>query len=297
VQVLFAIVPPFGSSVTADGEWMRGFAVHAEACGFESVVLPEHSVVIAGYSSRYPYSKSGQMPVADDCPMPDPLDLLAYLAGVTTRLHLATGALVLPNHHPVALAKRAATIDQLSRGRLRLCVGVGWMREEIEACGADFETRGRRTDECIDAMRALWAGTNEGASFKGEFFSFDGALTYPKPHRPDGIPIHIGGGTRAAARRAGRRGDGFQPMARRGLPELLAVLRREAETAGRDPDSIELTLSSFLPHTTDDTVAEAESVGARRLVITVPPSDDLEDVSEEMSAFADRMGMRPAETS
>lgn len=293
----FAIVPPFGSSVTVDAEWMRGFAVHAEDCGFESIVLPEHSLVIAGYSSRYPYSRSGQMPVADDCPMPDALDLLAYLAGVTTNLKLATGALVLPNHHPVLLAKRTATIDALSGGRLRLCVGVGWMREEIEACGAEFETRGRRSDECIDAMRALWADTGiEGASFHGEFFSFDGALSYPKPHRAEGIPIHIGGGTPAAARRAGRRGDGFQPMARHELPDLLAVMRREAKRAGRDPDAIELTLSSFLPRTTDETVAEAESVGAQRLVITVAPSDDLERMAEEMSAFADRMGMRAAAT-
>lgn len=293
----FAIVPPFGSSVTVDGEWMRRFAVHAEECGFESIVIPEHSVVIAGHSSRYPYSRSGQMPVADNCPMPDALDLLAYLSGVTTRLQLATGALVLPNHHPVPLAKRTATIDRLSRGRLRLCVGVGWMREEIEACGAAFESRGRRTDECIDAMRALWADAGaEGASFHGEFFSFDGALSYPKPHRPEGIPIHIGGGTPAAARRAGRKGNGFQPMARHDLPELLAVMRREAELAGRDPDTIELTLSSFLPRTTDDTVADAESVGAHRMVITVAPSEDFDGLAEEMSTFAARMGIRSAAT-
>lgn len=293
----FAIVPPFGSSVTADAEWMRSFAVHAETCGFESIVIPEHSVVIAGFSSRYPYSRSGQMPVADDCPMPDALDLLAYLAAVTSTLELATGALVLPNHHPVPLAKRTATIDQLSQGRLRLCVGVGWMREEIEACGADFSTRGRRTDECIDALRALWAdtGTN-GASFHGEFFSFDGALSYPKPHHLKGIPIHIGGATHAAARRAGRRGDGFQPMARHGLPELLDVMRREAERADRNPDAIELTLSSFLPKTTDDTVTDAEAVGAQRLVITVAPTEDLEVMAEDLSAFAERMGMRAPAT-
>src|SRR5690606_37265318 len=137
---------------------------------------------------------------------------------------LATGVLVLPNHHPVPLAKRLATIDQLSNGRVRLCVGVGWMREEIEACGADFETRGRRTDEAIDVLRLLWSEHGpEGVSHTGEFFSFANAHSYPKPAQTRGIPIHIGGHSVAAARRAGRRGDGFQPLGVFGA-ELAALL-------------------------------------------------------------------------
>ena len=113
--------------------------------------------------------------------MPDPLDLLAFLAGQTTTLGLATGVLVLPNHHPVVLAKRAATVDALSGGRLRLCVGVGWLREEVQACGADFDSRGRRADEQIAVLRALWAGDADGVSHHGEFFDFDDAMSYPKP--------------------------------------------------------------------------------------------------------------------
>jgi probable F420-dependent oxidoreductase len=207
------VLPPVRAGVCADPDWMIGFARQAEDCGFESIVLVEHPVVIGDYTSRYPYASSGRMPLADDCAIPDPIDVLAFLAAATTRLQLATGVLVLPAHHPVTMAKRLATVDALSRGRLRLCIGVGWMREELEACGIDFASRGRRTDECIDVMRALWADTEpEGASFEGEFFRFSHAHTHPKPHRPGGIPIHIGGHSAPSIRRAARRGDGWHPL-------------------------------------------------------------------------------------
>lgn len=127
----FGVIPPVRTGVTADPQWMASFARHAESCGFESIVLVEHAVVVSDYSSTYPYAASGRMPLPDDCPIPDPIDLLAYLAGVTERLVLATGVLVLPNHHPVVLAKRVATVDVLSGTRVRLCVGVGWMDEEL----------------------------------------------------------------------------------------------------------------------------------------------------------------------
>ena len=209
----FGIIPPVRFGVTADPVWMTSFARHAEACGFESVVLVEHAVVVSDYESVYPYAKSGKMPLPDDCSIPDPLDLMAYLAGVTEHLGLATGVLVLPNHHPVVLAKRIATVDVLSDGRVRMCVGVGWMDEELRATGADPRTRGRRTDESIVAMRTLWSESGpSGAEFSGEFFSFRHAHSYPKPVRPGGVPIDIGGHSEAAARRAGRLGDGFHPL-------------------------------------------------------------------------------------
>ena len=132
----FAVIAPVAAGVTADPAWMVAFARHVEACGFESIVVVEHTVLMARYASVYPYDESGRVELDADCPVPDPLDLLAFLAGQTRRLGLATGVLVLPNHHPVVLAKRVATVDALSGGRLRLAVGMGWMKEEIEACGA-----------------------------------------------------------------------------------------------------------------------------------------------------------------
>jgi probable F420-dependent oxidoreductase len=290
----FGIIPPVRSGVTADPEWMTTFARHAESCGFESVVLVEHAVVISDYRSTYPYSSSGRMPLPDDCRIPDPLDLMAYLAAVTDRIGLATGVLVLPNHQAVVLAKRVATIDVLSGGRVRLCVGVGWMDEELRATGADPRSRGRRTDETVAAMRALWADSGPaGADFDGEFFSFHHAHSFPKPVRPGGVPIHIGGHSEAAARRAGRIGDGFQPL---GLaPDDLTLRLRQmgeaAEEAGRDPAAIELSLSGYLPTTTGEEIEAARSAGAFRLVVSASITDDLTQVVDEMSAFAERFGL------
>ncbi|WP_019696835.1 LLM class F420-dependent oxidoreductase, partial [Mycobacterium avium] len=225
-----SVVAPVADGVTADPDWMVAFARHLEACGFESIVAVEHTVLLTRYDSVYPYDSSGRVGLAPDCPIPDPLDLLAFLAGHTTRLGLATGVLVLPNHHPVVLAKRVATLDALSGGRLRLCVGVGWLQEELRACGADFDNRGRRADEQLAVLRALWAHRPDGASFHGEFFTFDNVMCYPKPVAAERFPVHIGGHSRAAARRAGRFGDGFQPLGVTGarLASLIGLMRDEA---------------------------------------------------------------------
>ena len=240
----FAVIAPVAAGVTADPEWMSAFARHVEACGFESIVVVEHSVLMTEYNSVYPYDVSGRVGLTADCVVPDPLDLLVFLAAHTERLGLATGVLVLPNHHPVVLAKRVATVDALSGGRLRLCVGTGWLKEEIEACGTDFGSRGRRADEQLEVMRLLWDDHPDGASFHGEFFDFDHAMCYPKPARR--VPIHIGGHSRAAARRAGRIGDGFQPLVGPELPDLVALMRSEAIEFGRDPDALELSLGHLV---------------------------------------------------
>jgi probable F420-dependent oxidoreductase len=290
----FGIIPPVRFGVSADPAWMTSFARHAEACGFESIVLVEHAVVVSDYESVYPYASSGKMPLPDDCSIPDPLDLMAYLAGVTEHLGLATGVLVLPNHHPVVLAKRIATVDVLSGGRVRMCVGVGWMDEELRATGADPRTRGRRTDESILAMRALWSESGpSGAEFSGEFFSFNHAHSYPKPVRSSGVPIDIGGHSEAAARRAGRLGDGFHPLGLSAddLSLRMSQLRESAEKAGRDPSAIELTLSGYLPTTTEQDVEDARAAGAVRLVVSASMTDDLAQIQDEMSAFAERFSM------
>jgi len=289
----FGIFPPVVSGVTADPAWMTGFAVHAERCGFESLVVVEHTLVVSDTKSTYPYARSGKMPLADDCIIPDPLDLLTFLAAKTERIVLATGVLIISNHHPVDLAKRVATLDALSGGRLRLCVGIGWMQEEIEACGVDFTTRGRRADEAIDVLRLLWAESgSQGASFDGEFFSFEHSHSFPKPHQTS-VPIHIGGHSDAAARRAGRRGDGLQPL---GLDpskfaEASALMRRCAEKAGRDPDLLELTVSGLLSRTNDDAVRTAQESGVDRMILQSSPTTQLDEALEEMTAFASAIGM------
>ena len=293
----FGIIPPVRTGATADPDWIAAFARHVEGAGFESLVLVEHAVVISDYTSTYPYAASGRMPLPDDCRIPDPLDLMAFLAAVTDRITLATGVLVVPNHQPVVLAKRIATVDVLAKGRVRMCLGVGWMEEELRATGADPRTRGLRMDETIEAMRVLWADSGPGgASFDGRFVRFDHAHSFPKPVRPGGVPLHIGGHSEAAARRAGRLGDGFQPL---GLsPEDLALrigqMRQAAEDAGRDPDAIELSVSGYLPTTTEEEVAAAEAAGIDRMLLSTSMSQDLDGLADEVSAFATRFGLPSA---
>ncbi|RSN61825.1 MULTISPECIES: LLM class F420-dependent oxidoreductase [Actinomadura] len=289
----YAVLAPVAAGVTADPAWIGPYAEHADACGFESIVAVEHAVVASRYDSVYPYDASGKMELADDLDIPDPLDLLAYLAGRTSRIGLATGVLVLPNHHPVVLAKRLATIDALAGGRLRVTVGMGWMREEIEACGADFDTRGRRADEQIAVLRALWADTApEGATHEGEFFGFRNAMSYPKPVRGD-VPIHIGGHSKAAARRAGRLGQGLQPLGVAGdeLQALVKLMREEAEQANRDPDALQLTLGHSLAKVTPEKAERLAAQGADRLVLRATPTRDLNEAKDELSACAERLGL------
>lgn len=237
----------------------------AEEAGFDSVWTVEHVVVPSGYESSYPYSPSGKMPGSEESPIPDPLIWLTWVAAHTKSIRLATGILILPQRSPVVLAKEVATLDLLSGGRAMLGVGIGWLKEEFDAIGVPFEERAARTEEHIEALRKLW--TQPEPSFDGQFTKFDRAKLYPKPVQQP-VPIVIGGHTEAAARRAGRLGDGFFPA--RGAPEelssLLSAMRDEAKQAGRDPDAIEVTAGGAMDV---DGVKRLGELGVHRVV--VPP--------------------------
>jgi len=285
---------PVELGMAGDPEAVLKFARAAEDLGFDEISAVEHAVVIANTDSRYPYSASGKSHLPDDCPLPDPLELLSFVAGATTRLGLATGVLVAPNHNPVVLAKRLATLDRLSQGRTRICLGVGWMREEIEACGGDFGRRGRATDEAIAVMRALWAGGSEGVDFAGEFHSFTGAYSFPKPYRDDRVPLYIGGHSAAAARRAGRFGDGFQPLGLAGeeLAETVDTMRVAATEAGRDPSEVALVLGHVLPRMDESKIEWAHSLGSEHILLSASRhAADLDDVIDEMAACAERLSL------
>jgi probable F420-dependent oxidoreductase len=288
----FAVIAPVAAGVTADPAWMAAFARHVEACGFDEIIAVEHTVLAVTYDSVYPYDVSGRVELPADCPVPDPLDLLAFLAAHTTTLRLATGVLVLPNHHPVVLAKRVATVDALSGGRLRLCVGVGWLREELEACGVPFARRGRRADEQIEVMRLLWADRPEGATHCGDFFEFRNVTCYPRPVQGHRLPVHIGGHSVAAARRAGRLGDGFQPLGVTGprLADLISVMREEASRAGRDPETLELSLGHLVTKIDAERTGKLADLGADRIVLAMPPELDIARAEDVLSACAQRLG-------
>jgi probable F420-dependent oxidoreductase len=233
----------------------------AEAAGFESLWTVEHTIVPADYASSYPYDPSGKMAGGrNDIPLPDPLIWMAFIAAATTKIRLATGILILPQHNPVLAAKQIATLDHLSHGRILLGIGVGWLREEFAALGVPFAERGARMDEYIAAMRELWSA--EKPTFKGRFVAFEGAYCRPQPVGK-AVPIIVGGHSQAAARRAGRLGDGFFPA--RGAPaELITAARKAAEAAGRDPDKLAITAS--LPDDLNE-LAQLRRFGVTRVLV------------------------------
>jgi probable F420-dependent oxidoreductase len=277
------LLPPYRLGVTSDPSWMGAFAQHADAVGFESLLTVEHVVVPVGYESTYPYSETGRMPLPEDVDIPDPLDLLAWIAARTERIRLGTGILVLPEHHPLQLAKRVATIDRLSGGRMFLGVGVGWLREELEAVNVDPASRGARTDEGIEALRAIWA--EEEVSFAGTYARFDRVRSHPKPVQPS-VPILVGGHSPAACRRAGRLGDGFFPLGLAGaaLDAAVAQVAEAALAAGRSPEDVPLTMGGLLGEgTSQAAIEEAVRRGAERVVLSTR-IDDLDQLRRDMDA-------------
>jgi probable F420-dependent oxidoreductase len=262
-------------------ELFAELARDAEQCGFESIWTVEH-VVVPQPHMPYPGSKDGQMPGGDHVPIPDPLIPLAYAAALTTKLKFSTGIVILPQRHPLYLAKQLATLDLLSKGRMMIGIGSGWMKEEFDSLGIGFNLRGALTDESIQAMRAIWR--DPVASFHGKHFHFHDVKSFPKPVQKDGIPIHVGGHSPAAARRAGRFGDGFFPtIADPGkLKEIFGLVREEAKKAGRNPDTIEF---SVMTAPKPDAVKAVRDVGVSR-VLFGPPSSNPEKLKAGMEQIA-----------
>jgi probable F420-dependent oxidoreductase len=278
--LMFANAGPFGTPTM-----LTHLAKTAEQLGFESLWTVEHVVIPSGYKSPYPYSRDGKIPGGEDVPIPDPLLPLAFAAAVTTRLKLATGVVILPQRQPLYLAKEAATLDVLSGGRLMLGVGSGWLAEEFQSLGLDFHTRGARTDEAIAAMRVLWR-ENE-ASFHGKHFNFGPVKSNPKPIQKGGVPIHIGGHSPAAARRAARLGDGFFPALTEPakLKELFALVKEECGKRGRKFAEIEL---SCMGRADLDFAKSVRDLGVTRIA-TAPPAFDAEGLTRGLEKIANEV--------
>ena len=258
----------------------------AEAGGFVTAWTVEHVVVPSGYESAYPYDESGKMAGGnDDISIPDPLIWLTWAAAHSTTIGLGTGILIATQRNPLITAKEVATLDLLSGGRVQLGVGVGWLKEEFDALGVPFGGRGRRLDEYIDVMRALWA--HDKASHHGELVQFEHCISNPKP--VDGtVPIIVGGHTEAAARRAGLRGDAFFPGNAKPdeIRHLVTIMRDAATSAGRDGDAIPIyAMAAGKPGDAMYTrIDELASLGVTQTIVPTYRPDSLAGIGHDLAA-------------
>lgn len=241
------------SGRAATPEVLTEAAQTAEHLGFAAVWSADRVVTPWHIETPYPYSTDNVFIVPPDRPFFDSMACLSFLAGRTEKVRLGISVLVLPYRHPLYWARLATTIDHLSRGRLIMGVGVGWMREEFEALGMPYRDRGRMTDEQLEAVRLLL--TEEHCTFEGKHYSFSDVSFHPKALQPH-LPIWVGGEGRPARRRAGRHGDAWFPyfveITPRELRQAHDDVRSAARDAGRDPDAVALTCCSAVEVTDAD---------------------------------------------
>jgi probable F420-dependent oxidoreductase len=261
--------------VAGDVAMVVRLATRVDELGFDSVWVGDHIVIPWQIDSAYPYSPTGRPPFNPEESALEPLTLLSYLAGCTSRVQLGVSVLIVPHRNPLYTAKVLATLDVLSGGRVICGVGAGWMREEFEALGLNFARRGQETDEWIRIFKACWRDGDP--EYHGRLYSFANVKFEPKPLQQPHPPIWVGGNSRRAMRRAVELGDAWHPGWSR--PDQLAVQRQEldaiAATAGRDPATLSLTLLRPMQ------ILDHPSEGPRRALI-----GNAEQVAEDIRAYA-----------
>lgn len=247
----------FGFGVATRGaaaapEFLERQVRHGEELGFDIVTVSDHIVIPRAVRSIYPYSEDGAFSGVDAGECLEQLTVAMFLAAHTSTIRVLTSVMVLPHRPPVLAAKTLASLDVLSNGRLIVGVGAGWMREEFEALGAPpYEHRGSVANEYLQAFKEMW--TSERPEYRGDYVQVSGVSFYPKPVQDPHPPIWVGGESPPALRRAGQLGDAWYPIGNNPsfpmdtperLSEAMSTVRRHAEEAGRDPESIDFGYSA-----------------------------------------------------
>lgn len=242
------------TEIGTDPAGVRDYAQAAESLGYDHLIAFDH-VIGANVASRPDWRGAYQ---SKDM-FHEPFVLFGYLAGVTKRVEMFTGIVILPQRQTVLVAKQTAAIDVLSGGRLRLGIGTGWNDLEYEALGQNFHNRGRRSEEQIEVMRTLW--TQEHVTYEGRWHKITDAGINPLPvQRP--IPVWFGGSDDRLLERVGRMGDGWYAMFRDldAGRVMVEKVRTSAQQAGRNPDSIGIEASvSITDRSPDDWVKDVEA--------------------------------------
>jgi probable F420-dependent oxidoreductase len=236
----------------------------AEELGFESFFCAEHPFIPVHSTSRFQGAADGVIPESYSH-FVDPFVALGRASGTTSRIKLATGIVLVPERHPLLLAKEVSTLDLFSGGRFLFGIGAGWLREETEIMGGDFDHRWTQTRESVLAMKELWTKTE--AEFHGKYYDFPLVRSYPKPTQKPHPPVLLGGGAKNVLQRVAAWGDGWLPnrITPDQVRESRATLDRLAKEAGRDPGK--LTISVFGQAPDRDLVHRFLDAGATRVVI------------------------------
>jgi len=255
-----------------------------EELGFESFWCAEHPFIPVRSASRFPGSADGAIPETYSHFI-DPFVALARASGVTSRIKLGTGIVLVPERHPLLLAKEVSTLDLFSGGRFLFGIGAGWLREETEIMGARYATRWQRMREMTEAMRLLW--TEERVDFEGRFYSTQKATIYDRPDEP--VPLYVAASGPLAAKLAGRVGDGFICTSGKDpalYEELLGKVAEGAAEAGREPGGIRRMIEVKVSYDRDRDRAFENTHPWAALALTPEQKEGIEDPIE-MERVAD----------
>jgi probable F420-dependent oxidoreductase len=258
-------------------------AKKAEDLGFESIWYAEHAAVPVHSDSPFP-ATGGEIPWTYSH-FTDPYIALARASGATTKIMLGTGITLVPERNPILLAKEIASLDRFSGGRFLFGIGTGWLKEETEMMGGDFEHRWTQTREAIEVMKELW--TKDEAEYHGRYFDFPLVKSYPKPLQKPHPPVILGGMAKNVLRRVIAHADGWLPN--RVTPAEVEESRKKldamAAEAGRDPKSITISVYGQLPER--DIVHSLLNAGADRVVVRPEHVETEKEMGEQLERMAE----------
>jgi probable F420-dependent oxidoreductase len=256
----------------------------AEELGFESFWCAEHPFMPVQTSSRFPGSDDGVIPESYSHFI-DPFVALARASGITSRIKLGTGIVLVPERHPLLLAKEVSTLDLFSGGRFLLGIGAGWLREETEIMGGDFDHRWTQARESVLAMKELW--TRPEAEFHGRYYNFPPVRSYPKPAQKPHPPVLLGGAAKNVLQRVVAWGDGWIPnrVTPDGLRASRATLDRLAKDAGRDPSAISISVHG--QPADRDLIRQLHDAGADRVIVRPAAVKTEQEMAAEITRIAD----------